>query len=1151
MADQEAAAKRAAGLTRLFNATIHGHREVKTAGDSNRFLEALCSQEDASKCVECLIASSAGLDALGSALRRHVSGDCDFLNGLAATTILHFSTPSVKQLYGGQFLQRILEKIVQPPTFWDTLIEAHESRVLSGNGTRAFAWLLHELLYSRSEDIPNVRDIAEHITKKGCFINSDLLDVRNMGQKIKHVLDSTSDDSVDGPGGRHDNDFAQIHKIKLLPTPDEFASSDRPYYRRADCVASAAPENRGLTHVDNQFRLLREDLLGELRNDFQIASSQKKGRRKIVLEHLRYAGIDCGPETKRKPCSLKLLCPDDVPQLRNIKAHDRKKYLANNKNIVKHQSLGCIISNGSVVAFATVDRDESLLAQQPATLVLRVSDASSFGKVLMACKLQADLCFVQVDTAVFAYEPVLKCLQSLTELPLEDRLLDLTPNSAEVVSGIQPTKTIKAIRDHWEEDLQDFTGSTHSIELDEAQADSLLTGLLKRVSLIQGPPGTGKSFIGALIAKILHDDTNETMLILTYTNHALDQFLEDIQKAGIPANSIVRLGSKSNANTRMLTIREQPNNYKMTRQTWTMIQDQKLEADSYHDALVRKVSSFASTQLNDQMLLDFLEFSDNSDYFDAFVVPEPEDGMSVMGKKNKRVDKYYLVKRWVKGEDAGIFANQATETYPQIWNVPHQSRAGLRAKWHKTMLEEHVAEISTLADKYNKCCAQIDRLFREKNFHVLGQKRIIGCTTTAAAMFTDEIRKVSPGIVLVEEAGEILESHVLTALTPATKQLILIGDHKQLRPKVSNYALTVERGDGYDPNVSLFERLVLSGVPHTTLRKQHRMRPEISSLVRTLNYPELEDVEKIYGRPNLRGFQSNVIFVSHSHPELNAARIADRRDGDVKASKENVYEVEVVLKCVRYLAQQGYGTEDIVVLTPYLGQLYLLVNTLFNENDPILNDLDSHELIQAGLITPASADISKRKLHISTIDNYQGEESDIVIVCLTRSNDASDIGFMSSPQRVNFMLSRARNALILIGNADTFMNSRKGKEVWVPLMDELKRCGHVYSGFPVKCEQHTDKTALLTEKEHFAQICPDGGCSEPCGTLLNCGTHTCPQRCHQLLDHSRMDCKVIIASTCPNNHKTTRRCHEKAAAHCRKCEDKCEHERRNANETTN
>ena len=75
----------------------------------------------------------------------------------------------------------------------------------------------------------------------------------------------------------------------------------------------------------------------------------------------------------------------------------------------------------------------------------------------------------------------------------------------------------------------------------------------------------------------------------------------------------------------------------------------------------------------------------------------------------------------------------------------------------------------------------------------------------------------------------------------------------------------------------------------------------------------------------------------------------------------------MVLKCVRYLGQQGYGTADVVILTPYLGQLSLLVKTLSSENDPILNDLDYAELIRAGLMSPAGADISKRRIRISTI----------------------------------------------------------------------------------------------------------------------------------------------------------------------------------------
>lgn len=108
-------------------------------------------------------------------------------------------------------------------------------------------------------------------------------------------------------------------------------------------------------------------------------------------------------------------------------------------------------------------------------------------------------------------------------------------------------------------------------------------------------------------------------------------------------------------------------------------------------------------------------------------------------------------------------------------------------------------------------------------------------------MYAKQLQSAASGILLVEEAGEILESYVLTAMTPNTKQLILIGDHKQLRPKVNNYNLTVEKGDGYDLNRALFERLALAGLAHATLQPQHRMCLEISNLVRQLTFPDLLD----------------------------------------------------------------------------------------------------------------------------------------------------------------------------------------------------------------------------------------------------------------------------------------------------------------------
>lgn len=109
-------------------------------------------------------------------------------------------------------------------------------------------------------------------------------------------------------------------------------------------------------------------------------------------------------------------------------------------------------------------------------------------------------------------------------------------------------------------------------------------------------------------------------------------------------------------------------------------------------------------------------------------------------------------------------------------------------------------------------------------------------------------------------------------------------------------------------------------------------------------------------------------------------------------------------------------------------------------------------------------------------DNYQGEESDIVIASLTRSNSKGEIGFMAAAERVNVLLSRARDVLIMVGNSETFVSSKKGRQCWVPLMEQLKTNGHIYDGLPVKCEQHPDITAVVRSHEDFEKECPDGGC---------------------------------------------------------------------------
>ncbi|KAK6429478.1 hypothetical protein LTR95_014375 [Oleoguttula sp. CCFEE 5521] len=457
-------------------------------------------------------------------------------------------------------------------------------------------------------------------------------------------------------------------------------------------------------------------------------------------------------------------------------------------------------------------------------------------------------------------------------------------------------------------------------------------------------------------------------------------------------------------------------------------------------------------------------------------------------------------------------------------------------QWKLQIQQERIQAIGRVAEMYNESEAALRESWGQRDRDTIGRKRIIACTTTAAAMYTKQLRSAAPGIVMVEEAGEILESHILTALTPSTKQLVLIGDHKQLRPKVNNYALTVEKGDGYDLNRSLFERLILAGYPHTTLHQQHRMCPEISGYVRHLTYPALTDAPSTLTRQALRGLCSRVIFIDHRKPELAATKVADRRDEGTSASKENEWESFMILKIVRYMAQQGYGTAQQVVLTPYLGQLNRLRQELSADSDPVLNDLDSFDLIKAGLMSAPSAAKGKRPLRLSTIDNYQGEESEIVIASLTRSNSNGDIGFMVSPERLNVLLSRARACIVIIGNSETFLSSKKGKSTWRPFFDMLAEDNRIYDGLPAKCEQHPGREFILTQPSDFDELCPDGGCSAPCGVTLKCGLHGCPQKCHARKDHTTVLCQSTVSDHCPKRHVVKWRCSGLRPASCPTCD---------------
>ncbi|KAF6036075.1 ZNFX1 [Bugula neritina] len=261
----------------------------------------------------------------------------------------------------------------------------------------------------------------------------------------------------------------------------------------------------------------------------------------------------------------------------------------------------------------------------------------------------------------------------------------------------------------------------------------------------------------------------------------------------------------------------------------------------------------------------------------------------------------------------------------------------------------------------------------------LRKAKVIGMTTTGAARMQSVLQQVGPEIVVVEEAAEVLEAHIITALSKHCKHLILIGDHKQLKPNPTVYDLAKQ----YHLDLSLFERMVNNGLPVKTLNIQHRMRPEVSKYMRHI-YDRLDDHPSVIGRSHVEGITKDVYFFNHSCPESSDS---------MTMSHSNEFEADMVVGLTRYfLRQKSYEPSDVTIITMYTGQLLLLKKKM------------------------PKAEFEGVK--ITSVDNFQGEENKILIISLVRSNTNDNLGFVKIENRVCVCLSRAQYGMYVFGNFD-------------------------------------------------------------------------------------------------------------------------------------
>ncbi len=461
------------------------------------FLEALCAQTDAVSCVDQLIASRAGLDSLQRAMFTDMS--TTFLNGLGAQILAYLMAPTLKSIGGGTYLQQILVRIVEPPILWRAFIEAHRAKKLTETGQLAFAWLLLQLVSFSADTSTEYRTLAADGDVLQPLLTATSSDVRSLGHKIKHIVDTCGVDAVLDPelrpGGRHDNDHADFRKVAILPTADEITCKEPPFMLSATEVDAVDVSKRLSTHLDNQFRLYREDMLYELRDELQIIFGQKKGHhRGIVLDGLQLVGmhVESGPPPHKFPkWGVVLRCAHDLWFFKKVDRKKRRDHLSQDKRLLKDLSMCAIIVDGKVVAFPKVRRDEEYLARYPPELVLQFEGELATVDALCVMKTARSIKVIQIDTAVFAYEPVLKRLQQITQVPLWRELLAWGPGEVLTRSTNRSGTAliIDALETNPLQNLQRLVHADKDILLDSAQATALHSGLTQAVSLIQGPPG--------------------------------------------------------------------------------------------------------------------------------------------------------------------------------------------------------------------------------------------------------------------------------------------------------------------------------------------------------------------------------------------------------------------------------------------------------------------------------------------------------------------------------------------------------------------------------------------------------------------------------------------------------------------------------------
>ncbi|KAL9586971.1 MAG: hypothetical protein Q9212_000573 [Teloschistes hypoglaucus] len=525
---------------------------------------------------------------------------------------------------------------------------------------------------------------------------------------------------------------------------------------------------------------------------------------------------------------------------------------------------------------------------------------------------------------------------------------------------------------------------TNQVRFTPAQVEAIMSGTQPGLTVIVGPPGTGKTDVATqIINNIYHDFPSQRTLLIAHSNQALNQLFQKITNLDIDERHLLRLGHG----------------------------EEDLETDVSYSKHGR-VESFLDNRFQYLAEVDRLAT-------DLEAPGAHGNSCETAGYFNSVYVTPAWSKFWEQANAMDTIASDLVQSFPfhrYFSNAPQPLFVPEASKDQVLEIargcQRHIKRIFTELEDIRPF--EILRTSRDKaNYLLIKEARIIAMTSTHAAIRRQEIADLGFHYdnVIMEEAAQIteIENFIPLALqNPKDGQLplqrvVLCGDHLQNSPIVQNLAFR----QFANLEQSLFLRFVRLGVPTITLDYQGRARASIAELYKW-RYPTVKNLPTVltdaqYLRANA-GFRHEYQFIDV--PDYKGK-------GEYQPTSHyfvNEGEAEYAVAIYQYMRLLGYPASKISILTTYAGQRALI-----------------REILMKNCVEKGRNRLFGLPRIITTVDKYQGEQNDYIILSLVRT---TRIGYLRDIRRLTVALSRARLGLYILGRRAVFEASPEVRDAF-------------------------------------------------------------------------------------------------------------------------